>query len=216
MKRSPVLFTLMRRLKTCFLDLPWTVLAELAFLRTSLKRLNGMDVLVVPGSGPLTDWWGGPWRHPYSQLSWAFLARITGARYIALSIGCERLTSRLGKSFCKWFLSLANYRSFRDPYSRDSMRAIGFKGNATVYPDQGFALADLMIPNHTCMSPRPCQENHPGLIVGISPVGQPSCVADGGIDPSYNRYVDILSSFVVWLVQRGHRLVFCPTDCVQD
>jgi polysaccharide pyruvyl transferase WcaK-like protein len=215
-KRLPVLFAVLKRLKQWVVDLPWEVLEELAFLGRSFKRLQGIDLLVVPGSGPLTDWWGGPWMHPYSQLSWAFLAKMTRTRYIALSIGCERLNTWLGKRFCRWFLSMVHYRSFRDRFSRDAMKAIGLKGDAPVFPDQGFALPDLVGPSPVWMSKRPCQEPRSGLIIGVSPVGHDSCVAENGNDAFYQRYVHTLSSFVLWLVQRGYRIAFCPTDCVQD
>ena len=66
--------------------------------------------------------------HPYSLLGWFFLARMTGTKVIALSIGSERLNTRLGKSFCKWAMSMAHYGSFRDRYSRDTMEAARAQG----------------------------------------------------------------------------------------
>ena len=58
---------------------------------------------------------------------------MTGTKVIALSIGSERLNTRLGKSFCKWALSMAHCRSFRDRYSRDTMEALGLKGDNPVF-----------------------------------------------------------------------------------
>ncbi len=59
---------------------------------------------------------------------------MTGTKVIALSIGSERLNTRLGKSFCKWAMSMAHYGSFRDRYSRDTMEALGLKGDNPVFP----------------------------------------------------------------------------------
>src|SRR4029077_17659391 len=115
--RSKLLRTLKLRL--------WLILSHLVFLCRSLRRLRGCDLLIVPGSGPLTDWFGGPFSHPYSFLSWTVLASITRTQVIALSIGAERLNARLSQTFCKWFLSMAHYRSFRDRFSRDTMEALG-------------------------------------------------------------------------------------------
>ena len=69
LKKFPIIFKPLKCLKNCLCDLPWAVLGELSFLRRSFHRLRGFDILVVPGSGPLTDWWdAGPWEHPYSFL----------------------------------------------------------------------------------------------------------------------------------------------------
>ena len=101
---------------------------------------------------------------PYSLLGWFFLARMTGTNVIALSIGSERLNTRLGKSFCKWALSMAHYRSFRDRYSRDTMEALGLKGNNPVFPDQGFALLDLLGCNRTQRTQKDREQPSAGLI----------------------------------------------------
>ena len=117
----------------------------------------------------------GPWAHPYSFLSWAFLARMTRTKVIALSIGSERLNRRLGKTFCKWALSMANYRSFRDRYSRDTMEALGLKGDNPVFPDQGFALRDMLGCNPTQSAQTGCEQPGAGLTVGCSDWGMVLC-----------------------------------------
>ena len=212
-KKCPILFKPLQRLKICLWDLPWAVLGEPFFLRRSFYRLRGCDLLVVPGSGPLTDWWGrGPWEHPYTLLGWFFLARMTGTKVIALSIGSERLNTRLGKSFCKWALSMAHYRSFRDRYSRDTMEALGLKGNNPVFPDQGFALLDVLGCNRTQSTQTGCEQPSAGLTVGVTPIGEWCCVAGGEDDSWYGRYIENLSALLLWLIQRGYRISFCPTD----
>ena len=55
-KKCPIIFKPLKYLKVCLCELPWAVLGELCFLRRSFHRLRGCDLLVVPGSGPLTDW----------------------------------------------------------------------------------------------------------------------------------------------------------------
>ena len=115
LKKCPILFKPLQGLKIGLCEL----LEELSFLRRSFHRLRGCDLLVVPGSGPLTDWWGrGPWEHPFSLLGWFFLARMTGTKVIALSIGSERLNTRLGKSFCKWALSMRTTDLSRSVFPR--------------------------------------------------------------------------------------------------
>ena len=221
LKKCPVLFKPLKGLKICFWDLPWALLGQLSFLRRSFCRLQGFDLLIVPGSGALTDWWGGAWVHPYSFLSWGFLAKMTRTKVIALSIGAERLNTRLGKTFCKWFLTMAHYRSFRDRSSRDSMEALGLKGDNPVFPDQGFALLSVLGCNPPASSQTECQQPSAGLIVGVSPIDKRTCVAEGQDDSWYNRYIESLSAFLLRLIQKEYRIAFCPTDkrdalCVQQ
>jgi polysaccharide pyruvyl transferase WcaK-like protein len=209
LKKCPILFKPLKGLKIGLREVP----GELSFWRRSFHRLRGCDLLVVPGSGPLTDWWGrGPWEHPYSFLGWFFLARITGTKVIALSIGSERLKRRLSKSFCKWALSMAQYRSFRDRYSRDTMEALGLKGDNPVFPDQGFAVLDVVDSNQKQSTPTESKQPSAGLTVGVTPIDKRSCVAEGDDDGWYDRYTENLSAFLCWLVQTGYRIAFCPTD----
>jgi polysaccharide pyruvyl transferase WcaK-like protein len=189
---------------------------DLPFLRRTFSRLKGFEMLVVPGSGPLTDWWGGAFTHPYFFWSWAFLARLRGVKVIVLSIGSERLTTRLGKRFCKSFLSMAQYRSFRDRSSRDAMKVLGVKDDDPVFPDQGFALDEVL----GSAAPEECNHQYEdarsGLIIAVSPLGQASYVPDDGDDSVHKRYIERLSAVCVWLLTMGYRIAFCPTDCVQD
>jgi polysaccharide pyruvyl transferase WcaK-like protein len=213
LKKCPLVFMPLKALKKWLCDLPIAILWELAFLRRSFHRLKGFDLLVVPGSGSLTDWWGGPWSHPYSFLSWSLLAQMTGTKVIALSVGCERLKTRLGKSFCKCALSMASYRSFRDRNSRDTLEALGLKGHNPVFPDQGFGVVDLIGDNPTDGAISGRDQANARLIVGIGPIGKGCCVQADTDDPSYEeRYGQKLVAFSLWLIRNGYRIAFCHTD----
>ena len=73
-----------------------------------------------------------------------------------------------------------------------------------------------MGPNRGAASVTPIDEPHSGLIIGVSPIGQMSCVPEGGSDVIHKRYIETLASFVAWLLAKGHRIAFCPTDFSQD
>jgi len=208
-------FKVLKMLKYCFSDLPRAVLGEVLFLHRCHRRLQGCDFLIIPGSGPLTDWWGGPWTHPYTFLSLGLLARINGAKLIALSVGSERLKTWLGKTLCKQFLSLAFYRSFRDEYSRDIMEQLGLEGHNPVCPDQGFALLDaLPVPASIGVHER---KPNADVVVGVIPVGKSVCVSEGADDAWYDRYIGNLSAFLSFLIRKGrYRIAFCPTTAGQD
>ena len=60
-----------------------------------------------------------------------------------------------------------------------------------------------------------------GLTVGVSPIAKSYCLAEGEDDTWYCRYIENLSAFLLWLIRRGYRIAFCPTDqhdasCVED
>ena len=103
---------------------PWIIRRELGHIRTELSHIIGgyrflkdVDVLIISGGGQLQDIWGGPWGHPYAMLKWTLLARLRGAKPIFLSIGFSGLDARLSRFFTRKSLSLAAYRSYRDPGS---------------------------------------------------------------------------------------------------
>jgi polysaccharide pyruvyl transferase WcaK-like protein len=212
LKQCQPLFGPLKVLKRCFWERPAKILSELASWWRSFHRLQGLDFLVVPGSGAITDWWEGPWNHPYLLLRWAVLAKLTGTKIIALSIGAERLNTRLGKRFAKWALSIAAYRSFRDRYSRTAIEAYGLKGPNPVFPDQGFALPDLLDIDATASIHSEIRQPGAGLIVGVTPIGEGPCVQPGMDDSSHQRYIQNLATFVLWLIQNGYRIAFCPSD----
>ena len=212
LKKRPFLFRPLKVIKNRFYDVPCTILREIAFLRRCFQKLQGFELLVVPGSGPLTDWWGGPWSHPYTLFRWTLLAKMRGAKVIALSIGSERLNTRLGKAFCKWNLSMMDYCSFRDRHSRDTMEAVGLGGEKPVFPDQGFGLPDLFGPDPRDAATTVCNEPDAGLIVGVCPVAKGCCVRPDADGPSYEKYRDNLTTFLLWLIRRGYRISFCHTD----
>ena len=213
LKEFPIIFTPLKYLKVSLCELPRAVLADLSFLPKTFRQLRSFDLLVVPGSGHLTDWWGsGAWEHPYTLLSWFLLARMNGTKVIALSIGAERLNTWLGKRFCKWALSIANYRSFRDRYSRDTMEALGLKGDNPVVPDQGFAVLDLVDLDRTQTTRTECERPTAGLTVGVVPVGKGATVADGEDDSWHGVYIEKLAAFLSWLIQRECQVTFCHTE----
>lgn len=215
-KRLPFVGSSLRLIKHWCYETPYQYLRKAAFLYRSYRRLQGFDLLVVPGSGPLTDWWGGPWKHPFSMVSWTVLAKLSGAEVYALSIGSERLSTRLGKRFCKWFLSMVDYRSFRDRYSRDTMLALGLKGPTPIYPDQGFGYSVDSNATQPAGSPEPGRREAPQLTIGVTPVARSYCVPGGADDSAYYRYLETLSAFLSWLIQRGCRIAFCNTDVKTD
>ena len=158
--------------------------------------------------------------HPYSFLGWFVVARMTRTKVVALSIGYEHLNTRLGKSFCRWALSMR----ITDPFAIGTLATpwrLGLKGSNPVFPDQGFAVLDLLDCDRLQCAGKKREQTHAGLTVGVSPIVKNYCVSEGKDGSWHNRYMENLSAFLSWLIQKGHRIAFCPTDghdspCVQE
>src|SRR5262249_55888992 len=100
------------------------------------RALRGTDVLLVPGTGLLTDAFGLSGWGPYNLFKWSSMARLRGARVRFLSVGAGPLYTGLGRRLVRYALALADYRSYRDAPSLDLARQIGMRGDTDrVRPD---------------------------------------------------------------------------------
>ncbi len=111
-----------------------------------LRTLRAADILIIPGTGLLTDACGLMEWGPYNLFKWCLIARMRGRRFCLLVSVSGRVYSALGKYFVKAALSLANFRSYRDYASLEYLRRIGFETNGDpVYPDLVFGLPRSII-----------------------------------------------------------------------
>ena len=188
---------------------PWIIRRELGHIRTELSHIIGgyrflkdVDVLIISGGGQLQDIWGGPWGHPYAMLKWTLLARLRGAKPIFLSIGFSGLDARLSRFFTRKSLSLAAYRSYRDPGSRELMKRAGFHRDDPVFPDLAYSLP--LDSYRLDRASRPA-----GLVVGLSPFchRHPLWPLGKNRDYSaYEAYIRMMVAIVQWLVAKGYQL----------
>ncbi len=200
-KKVPVLGTLLRGLWNAARTIP-ACIAELAFLMKSSQRLKGTDLFIVAGGGQLGDYFGGTWGFPFTILKWSLMAKARGAKPVFLSVGAGPINTFLGKLFFRWSLSLANYRSFRDESSRRLIASLGVSGENHVFPD-------LV---HGLQPPRTVRDGRHGAgVVGINPLPFHDSRYWAEDSPDvYQRYVQTLASFAVWLVKAGHKVPPVP------
>ncbi len=185
---------------------PWVIKAEMTHIVKGFAVLKEVDLLVVSGGGQLDDYWGGAWGHPYALLKWSLLARLRGAKPIFLSVGFGSLETRLSRIFTRAALSLAVYRSYRDPGSRDLMQRAGFRRNDPVCPDLAYSYP-LNGDNRSRVRQRV------GRVVGLSPFCY--CHPDHWPrnDPStYDAYLRNLAAIVSWLVSNRYRVLMFGSD----
>ncbi len=170
---------------------------------SGIRLARKCQSVVVCGGGQIDELWGGPWGHPYALFKFAFLSRLTGARFVVLSSGSARLTSRLGRWFIQRALRWADYRSFREHFAVDLARHLGAPEPNLWCPDLAFSL-DVGLQRSL--------RRGEGQIVGVSPIAW--------LDPKswpekdgkrYGDYFTELADFVRTLLARKQQVVLFAT-----
>lgn len=187
-----------------------TGLHEASFLVASYRVLKGIDVLVIAGSGQLSDHFGGAWCYPYTIFKWSILTRAAGARLVFLSMGAGPVRSSLSGFFIKHALAVSDYSSFRDATSQNLIGEIGVRGVPPVFPD----LAHSLTLNGAACLPSPAP---PGRHVGINPFPHydPRYWPFGN-PAAYRRYIQTIAVFVNWLTHQGYHVTFFATQLRAD
>lgn len=165
----------------------------------AFKTLRGADMLIVPGTGLLTDAYGLHGWGPYNLFKWSLMAKLRGAKLWFLSVGAGPLYSRPGKWLIKSALFMADFRSYRDDASMNWLKAIGFQTNSDrIYPDLVFSLPEAMLPNNNA-SERP----RPVVGLGVMSYAGKYSVAEPK-DATYRQYLESLVAFAQWLLARNY------------
>lgn len=191
----------------------WVIRLPMEFnlFRDALKHLKGFDALIVSGSGPLNDYWGGggAFSFPYTLMKWGVAAKLQKTKFLFVSVGAGPINSRLSQLFIRYTLSLADYRSFRDEFSRQLIRRIGFKREVPVYPDLAYSLPIGNTVAAKYKNSRP--------IVGIGPMGyfKKGCWPEDN-ETLYADYLDKMTAFVTWLLEKQYDILFLPGEAHFD
>jgi polysaccharide pyruvyl transferase WcaK-like protein len=202
------------RLTTRFRTLPVGMVEELQQYVRLFRALKGTDMLIVPGTGLLTDAWGLSGWGPYNTFKCALLAKLRGCRLLFVSVGAGPIDTTLGRVLVKSALSLADYRSYRDDASADYLEHIGFRRDGDrVYPDLVFGLPSALIPPEHPAQRRRVVGVGLMLYAGKYSVANPS-------DETYRAYLESLVVFVRWLLDHdyGVRLLLgdADTDVIEE
>lgn len=191
--------------RIAFLRIP----QELAHWYRMLRVMARSDVLLVPGTGIVTDGSCGSFGWPYDMFKLTVLARLLGRRVIFLSVGAGPFRYRLGCWFIRRSLGLAHYRSYRDADSKRRLEKIGFNtAHDVVYPDLVFGLSgdDLAETRAETKSRR---------IVGLG-LKDYALPVDSAGAKSYRDYLAVMADFVVWLQAQGQAVRLIIGDAQYD
>jgi polysaccharide pyruvyl transferase WcaK-like protein len=111
------------------------------------RALKRMDVLIVAGTGLLTDLSGLLNWGPYSVFKWSLMARVCRCKLLFVSVGAGPVYGLAGRLLVKAALRLANVRSYRDAATKQFLTDLGFQTrDDRVYPDLAFSLPKSAIP----------------------------------------------------------------------
>jgi polysaccharide pyruvyl transferase WcaK-like protein len=168
----------------------------------TLAWIRHNDVVIVPGMGVLEATLPlRPWAFPYSLFWLGVTARLTGTRVALVSVGSNVVRARATRWFITHAARLADYRSFRDDLSRNSMREMGVDVAADrVYPDLAFSL------------PNPPVAEPTGT-VGVGVMAYHGSNDDRAeADQLHRHYVDTMTRLVHWLLDGGRRVRLYTTD----
>ena len=166
---------------------------------SGLITLWRTDMLVVPGTGLLTDAGGLLSWGPYSLFRWSLIAKFCRCKLLLVSVGAGPLYSTLGRWFVKSILSLADFRSYRENSTLQYLAGVGLRtDNDQVYPDLAFSLPEPATPRRD--AGKSCR-----AVVGLGVMEYAGKYS--GAYPSgkiYSAYLESLAMFAEWLFARGY------------
>lgn len=176
---------------------------------TGLKRLRRADMLIIPGTGLLTDAFGNLNWGPYNLLKWSLIAKFCRCKIFFVSVGAGPVYGTLGRFFVKSILLLADFRSYRDNSTKQYLEGIGFHtGDDWVYPDLAFSLPDDVIPQQGNMKSRK-------PVVGLGVMVDAGKYGDSRLgDATYSTYLENLATLVGWLLARQYSVRLLCGDLV--
>jgi polysaccharide pyruvyl transferase WcaK-like protein len=164
----------------------------------ALMMFKRTDVLIIPGTGLLTDAYGLRSWGPYNLFKWSLIAKMRRSKLLFVSVGGGPLHSRLGRWLVRSALGLADFRSYRDNETKEYLSSIGAAvASDRVYPDLAFSVVERLSPKRAAVRRRP--------VVGLGVMlyhGKLSSDKPGG--STYTAYLEQLAVFAKWLLSRDY------------
>jgi len=204
---APYTNALVRLVRRVFIRVP----QELLHWITAFRTLKGTKMLIMTGTGMLTDFGITPLDLHYEILKWSLAAKLRRCKVVFLSVGGSRLDHPLSRWLVKFALSLADYRSYRDRFSRDCLDGIGANTSADpVYPDLAFSFPRTGLPG----SPK---RNRTGRVVGVGLMdyyGKESRRETG--EHVYRAYLETMARFTGWLLNQQYTVRLLIGDVSYD
>lgn len=206
MPLAPINNPVLRFVRRVFIGIPIELLRWLKAIAT----LRDVDMLVMTGTGMLGDFGIAPGLH-YEILKWVVSARLCRCHVIFLSVGAGPIRHELSRCLVKAALTCANYRSYRDNFSKDYLKRIGFdSGHDKVYPDLAFSFPTDMLPQSSDHD-----GNKPVVGVGLMTYFNRRNIVDND-ETAYRDYIAKLGVFVRRLLEKEYTVRLLVGDASHD
>lgn len=167
----------------------------------AFRSARKFDAIIVPGTGILDDFGDRFLGMPISLFAWCVAARLWGTKVAFVSVGAGPINHPVSRWLMKSAARMAQYRSYRDTVSKEFMDSIGFNTSADpIYPDIAFRLP-------APAASGPSDETSQPLTVGVGVMAYYGWRGDTGQGADiYASYLEKLSHFTLWLLDRGHHV----------
>ena len=174
---------------------------------SSIRSIWGTEMLVVPGTGLLTDAYGLRSWGPYGLLKWSLIAKACGCKVALVSVGAGPIYGTLGRWCISLILSLADFRSYRDASTVRYLEGIGLVGDdAAVFPDLAFSLPEcVMPPRNRTGACRPVVGLGVMEYAGRYSVRRP-------VDAAFSEYLEGLVEASRWFLDHGYDIRLLSGD----
>jgi polysaccharide pyruvyl transferase WcaK-like protein len=178
---------------------------ELVHWVKSLRAVSHTDMLIVAGTGIVTDLCG-PLGWPYDIFKLSTLAALCRVKFVFLSVGVGPIRHPLSRWFLNRSLALAHHRSYRDEASKQYLKKMGFNTDRdSVYPDAVFGL----LPGNLVSGVRAGQRR----VVGL---GLKDYATERPEPKAFREYLDTMAAFVSWLQGHGYGVRLLIGDIQYD
>jgi polysaccharide pyruvyl transferase WcaK-like protein len=183
---------------------------HLASLLHATWQTARLDLLVIPGTGMLDDFGDGPAGMPLALFGWCLAARAFDTKIAFVSIGAGPIHHPVSRWLMRSAVAMAGYRSYRDSISKAFLDSIGLDTRSDpVYPDLAFRLP---APDRAA-----CGDSRAALTIGVGVMTYRGWRKNGvdGI-AIYQAYLEKLTTFVRWLLDRGHAVRILMGDAADQ
>lgn len=184
---------------------------ELSDWIRAFKTLRGTSLMFMTGTGMITDYATGTFGFPYDIFKWSVAARLAAAKVRFVGMGVGPVYSRLSRFFLHRALALADYRSYRDDFSKQRIASTGFDSSKdAVFPDLVFSLPQDALPS---------KRNKGGQkrVVGVGVMDHRDVhLGEDQQEAAYASYLDNMCEFIGWLVAKGYAIRILQGDVKYD
>jgi polysaccharide pyruvyl transferase WcaK-like protein len=176
----------------------------------AFRALKGTTMLVMTGTGMLGDFGIGPFDLHYEILKWSIIAKMRRSKLLFVSVGAGPIAHPLSRWIVKCAISLADYRSYRDSFSREYLASIGFDTRDDfVYPDLAFSLRPGIR--------GPSSRSGSSRVVGVGLMDYYGKGSAGEYsEASYQDYLRKVTDLVGWLLDRQYTVRLLVGDSSYD